>query len=219
VTREEAAAALRTLVFECIEKKSTPGATQEEVRRWKECTRISLLDGIERAVSFYAEAQRGGDDQKRATRLEKATERYLRELRQTEPMWSFMWFWRGKPEEPRPEHKDLVRSAELALGAARATAEGLRKGKRQPDRYRAMFGVALATTFSQLGGRPTHSNNHSTFEKPLTEFGRFVRLAILASPHAEHPRVKQIKGAFDSFVRAADDTFAGRTRGGKSRSK
>jgi hypothetical protein len=199
VTREEAAAELRTLVFECVDKKSTPGATQEEVRRRKEIARTVTLDGIDQALSHYAEVRRGMDDRKRAMRPEKAAERYLRELRRAEPMWSFMKFW---CEESLGPYKDAVHSAELALGAARATAEWLKKGKRQPDPYRRFLGFSLAHHFSQLKGRPTYSKE-STFEKPVGEFGRFVQLAILASPHAEHPRVTKIKKGFATFVKDA----------------
>ncbi len=221
MTREEAAAALRTFVCECVDKKSTPGATKDEVLRRKEFEIKSRLDGIEYMLRHYIEGRKGADDRNCARRLEKAAERYLREVIRGEPIWSYMLFQAPERslglEQPPvkyygreawlPEHYDAVLSAGLVRSAANATAEALKRGKRQSDPRREALGLGLASVFSQLKGRPTYSKE-STFEKPVGGFSRFVQLAILASPHAEHPRVTQIKKAFATFVKDAAERLA-----------
>jgi len=213
-----------------VDKKSTPGATKDEVlRQRKEFEIKSRLDGIEYALRYYVEGRTGANDRKCAMRLGKAAERYLREVVRAEPLWSYMLF--NAPERSLglkqppvkyygreawlPEHYDAVLSAGLVRSAADATAEALKKGKRQSDPRREALGLGLASAFSQLKGRPAYSKQ-STFEKPIGDFGRFVRLAILASAHAEHPRVKKITETFSSFVRDAFDTFTERSRGDES---
>jgi hypothetical protein len=216
VTRDEAAAALRTYVSDCVDKQFAPDAVGVELKR-REFKKSHLLRAVEFALNFYVEGRKTADDRKCAMRLEKATERYLRAVIRAEPFWSYIVFKAPEKslglEEPPveynggkawlPEHRDVVLHAELVRRAARATAEALKKDKKPPDLHRRALGSSFASIFYELGCQPTHSKQ-STFEKPTGDFARFIRWAILASPHAENRRVvKQIEEAFASFVEDA----------------
>jgi hypothetical protein len=222
VTREEAAAALRTYVSECVDKQFVLGASEGESRR-REIEKARLIGAIEYALNFYVKGRKDADDRKCAIRLEKASERYLREVKRAEAIWSFMMFRApekslGSEEPPveyngrkawLPEHYDVLLSAELVRRAAGAMAEVLKRDRKPSDLHRWALGSSFAGIFSQLGGRPTYSKQ-STFGKPIGDFGRFVRWAILASPHGEHERVMKIRKAFASFVEdAATRPFLG----------
>jgi hypothetical protein len=206
-----------------VSKRLALSAAKEVEQRRKDFEIRSCIAGIEYQFAQFVAARKTAEDRKRAIRLEKSAARYLSDLFEVEPFWSFMSFKAPEKtlglEQPPvkyfgrdawfPEHCDAVLYAELVRIGAKATADALKQGKRHPDMNRRALGQGLASTFFELKGQPTHANE-STFETPMTEFSRFVRLAILASPHADHPRVMQIKTSFASFVRDAANNFAGR---------
>jgi hypothetical protein len=210
VNREEASDALKAFVSGC-------GAS--------EFARTNALDAIESALNRYVNGRPGSEARECAKRLEKAADRYLRELLRADFFWHYMRF--KAPEKPfglaqppvkffgrddwLPEHYDAALSAGLVRSAAKATAQALKKDKRGPNELRRGLGYDLAQIFSTLKGEPTFSNDAS-LEKPGTEFGYFVRLAILSSPLAHDPRLDRITNFFTSFVRDAASAFCGRVR-------
>jgi hypothetical protein len=97
---------------------------------------------------------------------------------------------------------DDVRTIEAA---AAATVTRLTGGKLKQDDRRGALGWALYDLYQIItGARPGFSKSDTAeFERPGSEFGNFVRLTLLASPHFAEPRVQKIIRSFRSFIKDA----------------
>jgi hypothetical protein len=179
-----------------------------------------LLNEIERAVKRFVRADSNKDIRAKAEDLADAAKEYRRVARayvsatkSAEAAWPYLRMKASSPDKPPIAFKDAmchVRAVADGLEgvgiietAAKATVKRLTGGRLGQDDRRGALGWALFDLYKLITGAHPKAATGPTakFDRPGTQFGNFVRLALLASPHFTEPRVQALVRLFRSFIK------------------
>jgi hypothetical protein len=106
-----------------------------------------------------------------------------------------------------PNFEDTLMGAASVEKAAANVASVLHRSAHGPDEYDRTLGIGLAGAYLALSGEPPGSSNSGHPNDPRSHFGNFVRLALLASPHAESGRIQKLLRTLPSFIKRAKKFF------------
>jgi hypothetical protein len=176
------------------------------------------LDGVAYTIDWYvAGGLSDAQVREQARDLAKAASKFARELKRSKPFWRFMehhaperereWF-EGRKEMPwLPGFEETVTCAAFVEKAATSMAKALHRKTRVADEYERGLGIGLASAFQTLKGQPPGVSGAGDSDDPRSHYGKFVRLALLASPHSDSKRVRKIEKALPSFIKRSARFF------------